>query len=94
LKRGKLFHISPSFLLTIKITAMTQGIIKWYSEAKGFGFITCNEVTKEGLKEDMFFHFKQLNYSPCQMGDKVTFDTQRSDRKPGKLVATNIDILT
>ncbi len=58
---------------------MVEGIVKWYSKEKGFGFIG----TQDG--EDVFFSAK---YMPEGMvadlveGDAVTFKLGMSERGP------------
>ena len=54
-----------------------QGTIKRLMD-KGYGFISCPEVEK-----DVFFHSTALvgvEFSQIQEGDKVTFETQETDK--------------
>ena len=47
---------------------MTQGTVKWFNDAKGFGFIT-----REG-GDDVFVHFSAIQgdgFKALQEGDKV-----------------------
>ncbi len=47
---------------------------------KGFGFIT-----PEGQTKDVFFHSSALvdvTYDELEVGDKVSFDTEQSDKGP------------
>lgn len=67
---------------------MTTGVIKFYAKDKGFGFLRANESG-----EEFFFSYKSLLYEPCLMDDKVTFIVIKSRQKPGKLEATEIQIL-
>ncbi len=49
------------------------GTVKWFSPAKGFGFIS----RESG--EDVFVHFKSIlgdGYKSLNEGDKVTFDVE------------------
>ena len=51
---------------------MAQGTIKWFSEQKGFGFIT-----PEGGKKDIFVHFSALQgegFKTLAEGQRVSFD--------------------
>lgn len=55
---------------------MAKGIVKWYNEMKGFGFIE----SENG--EDIFVHRSGLinPYNGIQQGDKVDFETKQGDR--------------
>ena len=56
-----------------------QGTIKSLTE-KGFGFIT-----PDGEDKDVFFHSSALvdvAFDALQVGDKVTFETEMSDKGP------------
>ena len=51
---------------------MAQGTIKWFSDQKGYGFIT-----PEGGKKDVFVHFSALQgegFKTLSEGQKVSFD--------------------
>jgi CspA family cold shock protein len=50
---------------------MKTGTVKFYNEAKGYGFIT-----DENTKEDFFVHVTGLNGIQIQQNDRVEFDTQ------------------
>jgi CspA family cold shock protein len=50
---------------------MAQGTVKWFNEAKGFGFISV-----EG-KDDVFVHFSAIagdGFKTLKENDKVTLD--------------------
>lgn len=56
---------------------MAQGIVKWFSEKKGFGFIE----QEDG--EDVFVHHSSINmpgFNTLAQGDRVSFDMETSDR--------------
>ena len=51
---------------------MAQGTIKWFSDQKGYGFIT-----PEGGKRDVFVHFSALQgegFKTLAEGQLVSFD--------------------
>lgn len=62
---------------------MKNGIVKWFSSAKGYGFIDC-----EG--KDYFVHFKAIQgngYKNLTEGQKVTFEPQASTKG---IIAVNV----
>jgi len=59
---------------------MAQGTVKWFNEAKGFGFI---EVVGGG--DDVFVHFSAIQgngFKTLNEGQKVTFDVQQGPKGP------------
>jgi CspA family cold shock protein len=63
---------------------MAQGRVKWFNDAKGFGFIT-----QEG-GEDVFVHFSAVvaqGFKSLAEGDQVEFEITRG---PKGLQATNV----
>ena len=68
-----------------KIYTMTKGTVKWFNDAKGFGFITAEDGT------DVFAHFSEIQsngFKKLEEGEKVTFDMGEGQRGPQ---ATNIN---
>ena len=58
---------------------MGEGAVKWFSERKGFGFIE----QEDG--QDLFVHHSAINmtgFKTLNEGDKVSFETEESDRGP------------
>ena len=63
---------------------MAQGRVKWFNDAKGFGFIT-----QEG-GEDVFVHFSAISaqgFKSLAEGDQVEFEVTRG---PKGLQAVNV----
>ena len=58
---------------------MGEGVVKWFSDKKGFGFI------EQENGEDLFVHHSGINMSGFKTlseGDRVSFDVEESDRGP------------
>ena len=56
---------------------MAQGTVKWFNDAKGFGFIT-----QEG-GEDVFVHFSAIaaqGFKSLAEGDQVEFEVTRGPK--------------
>lgn len=67
---------------------MNNGTVKWFNEAKGFGFIS-----NDSTGEDVFVHFSAIQgegFKSLQEGQKVTFDTEADPKNPAKLRAINV----
>ena len=56
---------------------MEKGVVKWFNEAKGFGFI------KRESGEDVFVHFKAISgegFKSLNEGDQVEFEVERGPK--------------
>jgi CspA family cold shock protein len=63
---------------------MAQGAVKWFNDAKGYGFIT-----QEG-GEDVFVHYSAIQaqgFKSLAEGDRVEFEVTRG---PKGLQAANV----
>ena len=59
---------------------MATGTVKWFSDEKGFGFVTPDEGGK-----DLFVHHTGIagdGFRSLQEGAKVSYDEQQSDKGP------------
>jgi CspA family cold shock protein len=58
---------------------MPTGTVKWFSESKGYGFITNDEGG------DVFAHYSEITgqgYKTLVEGEKVSFEIVESDKGP------------
>ena len=63
---------------------MVNGVVKWFNDSKGFGFI------EQENGEDVFVHFSAITgegFKSLTEGDSVTFDVQQG---PKGLQAANV----
>ena len=59
---------------------MATGTVKWFSDEKGFGFITPDEGGK-----DLFVHHQAIlgdGYKSLAEGAKVSYDAEAGDKGP------------
>ncbi len=64
---------------------MTNGIVKWFDERKGYGFIEQEEGP------DVFVHHSGINgngFKSLAEGDRVSFDTEQGQKGPAAVNVT------
>ena len=58
---------------------MANGVVKWFSNKKGFGFIEQEDGT------DIFVHYTAISmdgFKTLAEGDRVSYEVEESDRGP------------
>ncbi|MGN6090868.1 cold-shock protein [Luteibacter jiangsuensis] len=59
---------------------MATGTVKWFNDAKGFGFIT-----QDGGGADVFVHFRSIQgngFKSLQEGQKVEYEVTQGQKGP------------
>jgi len=71
-----------------------QGLVKWFNEDKGFGFISPLDGSKDVLVRFSFVHFSALqgeNFKTLFEGQKVEFIIVSGDKGPAAANVTLCD---
>ena len=66
---------------------MAEGIVKWFNERKGYGFI------QQDTGPDVFVHYSSIQtngFKTLADGQRVSFDVEENERGP---VAKNVTTL-
>ena len=66
---------------------MANGVVKWFSEKKGYGFIEQEDGP------DIFVHYTGIDsdgFRAVREGDKVTFDIEQGQKGPA---AVNVKVV-
>jgi CspA family cold shock protein len=66
---------------------MANGIVKWFNDRKGFGFIE----QEDGA--DVFVHHSAINasgFKSLKEGDRVTFDVEQGQKGPSAANVTAV----
>ena len=65
---------------------MAEGIVKWFNDKKGYGFI------EQENGPDVFVHHSNINaqgFKSLKEGDRVTFDIEQGQKGP---TAVNVTV--
>jgi CspA family cold shock protein len=74
-------------IIIMEVVVMANGIVKWFNDRKGYGFIE----QEEG--QDVFVHHSAINaegFKSLKEGDRVTFDIEQGQKGPA---AVNVSVV-
>jgi CspA family cold shock protein len=75
-----------NFFVLKEVSVLANGIVKWFSDKKGYGFIE----QEDG--QDVFVHYSGVTmdgFKTLAEGDRVTFDVEDGQRGPS---AKNVNL--
>jgi cold shock protein len=71
-------NVGASFSFSRSYVSMATGTVKWFNDAKGYGFITPDDGG-----EDLFAHFSAITmqgFKTLKEGQKVSFDVTQGQK--------------
>jgi CspA family cold shock protein len=77
----------PFFIYLQEEVSMADGIVKWFNDSKGFGFIEQEDGP------DVFVHHSAINatgFRSLQEGERVTFDIEQGPKGPAAANVTKV----
>ena len=61
----------------------SSGVVKWFNNSRGYGFITCDEKS-----EDIFVHYRNIQgdgYRSLNEGQNVEFSLSEGEKRSQRL---------